>query len=245
MPLTTTADVQVFQTKDELVVATEQWLAAQIREALAVRPFAYIAISGGSTPKPVYERMSALSGIDWGSVHVCFVDERNVPPSDKDSNYRMVREAWFDSGVVPASNIHRMQGELDAAEAAVLYEAELHRIKIPRAAGLPVFDAVLLGMGPDGHTASLFPDTVALNARERWVTANWVPKLDTHRITLTFPSIDSARNVAFMVAGDDKAEALAQVLSGQSNLPAARITPRNGRLQWLVDAAAARVATTH
>jgi 6-phosphogluconolactonase len=236
------AEMRIFQSNDELVSATADWLSSSLAEVLAQRPLAYLAISGGSTPKPVYERMPSVSGVDWNRVHVCFVDERNVPPDDPDSNYRMVRQAWFDSGAVPAANIHRMQGEMDAAEAAVLYEAELHRIKVPRAAGLPVFDAVLLGMGPDGHTASLFPDSPALNARERWVAANWVAKLNTHRITLTFPAIDSARKIAFMVSGDDKAEALAQVLSGQSQLPAARIMPRNGRLQWLLDAAAAHLA---
>ena len=231
--------VTIFPDRNSLVEATTQSIADTLSTALKAREKAYIAISGGSTPKPVYERMAALKGIDFGRVHVCFVDERNVPPGDDESNFKMVKQAWFDSGVVPASNILRMKGELDAEIAAEEYEKNLRELHMPLAEGFPIFDLILLGMGPDGHCASLFPGSPALAEKQRWVAANWVEKMRTHRITLTYPVLNHARKAMFMVADANKAKPLADVLSGSSKLPAAGVQPVQGELIWLVDEEAA------
>lgn len=231
--------IRIYPDRSSLVEAAVQLISDALLTALAERETCYIAISGGSTPKPVYERMSTLKGIDFERVRVCFVDERNVPPTDDESNFKMVKQAWFDSGVVPASNILRMEGELDAATAAQKYEAELRKLNMPKQDGFPVFDLILLGMGPDGHCASLFPESPALAERQLWVAPNWVEKMNTHRITLTYPVLNHARKAVFMVADANKAQPLADVLSGNSNLPAAGVRPVNGELVWLVDKEAA------
>lgn len=231
--------VEVYPDSSALVEATVEFIANTLREALSSRDMTYLAVSGGSTPKPVYARLNGLQGIDFNRLVVCFVDERNVPPDDADSNFRMVKSAWFDSEALPKKNILRIAGELDADVAAAQYEAALKDLKMPQQDGFPVFDLIWLGMGPDGHCASLFPGSPALSESERWVAGNWVEKMNTHRITLTYPVLNHARTAMFMVADASKAEALADVLSGGSDLPAARVHPKDGRLIWMVDEAAA------
>ena len=233
------SEVRIFPSKDALVEATVECIARALREAITSRKQAYVAISGGSTPKPVYERLRTLKGIDYRFVHVCFVDERNVPPTDDQSNFRMANLAWFDSGVVPATNILRMQGELDANVAAEKYETELRKLNMPLKDGFPVFDLILLGMGTDGHCASLFPGSPALTENKRWVVGNWVPELNTHRITITYPVLNHAREAVFMVSEASKAKPLSEVLSGKGDLPSAKVHPVDGKLIWLVDEAAA------
>ena len=233
------SEVRIFPDSGALVAGTVDCIASALREAIASRRQAYLAISGGSTPKPVYERLRTLKGIDYRFVHVCFVDERNVPPTDGQSNFRMANLAWFDSGVVPATNILRMQGELGADVAAEKYEAELRKLNMPQQDGFPVFDLILLGMGTNGHCASLFSGSPALTENKRWIVGNWVAELNTNRITMTYPVLNHARETVFMVSEASKAKTLAEVLSGKSDLPSAKVHPVNGKLIWLVDEPAA------
>ncbi len=198
-----------------------------------------VALAGGSTPKRAYEVLATAYGeskdLDWSKVHAFFGDERTVPPNHEDSNYRMAQEALLSR--VPVGSVHRMRGELDPREAANLYERELEVFF----GGSPAQDLVLLGIGEDGHTASLFPQTPALNVRDRWVVENPVEKLNTTRLTLTIPAINAARAVNFLVSGEGKAHALKEILQKDAEpqeYPANLIQPA-GELVWMVDAAAA------
>lgn len=201
-------------------------------EAIADRGVFSLSLSGGNTPKPVYQ---ALAGrpIDWSKVVISFGDERCVPPDDEQSNYLMARRTLLDAIDIPERNVLRMKGELDPAKAASEYEAELRRL-----ADGHVFrhDLVLLGMGPDGHTASLFPGTPALEERSRLVVENYVPKLEMWRITFTYPLLDAARHVCFLVNSAGKDDVLNEVFSGKSNYPCAAVNPTDGRLTWLLGA---------
>lgn len=202
-----------------------------------------MALAGGSTPKALYELLAVeyRDALDWNGVHAFFGDERTVPPDHEDSNYRMAREALLSH--VPVGSVHRMRGEMEPREAAALYEKELEEFF----GGPPVLDLVLLGIGEDGHTASLFPDTPALDARDRWAVENPVEKLNTTRLTLTVPAVDAARKVAFLVAGEGKAEALEEILEGDANphkYPAKLVRPE-AEVAWMVDRAAARLLTGH
>jgi 6-phosphogluconolactonase len=206
-----------------------------------------IALSGGSTPKALFELLAGeyLKHVDWPNVHVFWGDERCVPPEHPDSNYRMARLALLDYVPIPMSNIHRMRGEIDPLEAADQYEIMLREFFLTRGREnepAPRFDLILLGMGDDGHTASLFPGTEVLHEQERWVTAHYVEKLDAWRITLTAVAINAASNILFLVTGQGKAETLRAVASDPYQpdaLPSQMIEAINGRTVWLVDAAAA------
>jgi 6-phosphogluconolactonase len=203
-----------------------------------------LALAGGSTPKRIYELLASeefSDQLDWSQVHVFFGDERCVPPYHDDSNYRMASEALLSRVSLPAENVHRIRGEGDAVANARLDEDELREYfgdgKWPR------FDLVMLGMGDDGHTASLFPGTSALDVQNAWVTANWVEKFDTFRVTLTAPAINHARQVMFIVTGASKAERLQEVLHGardEHRLPSQLIQPQDeGALAWFLDEPAA------
>ncbi len=209
-----------------------------------------VALAGGSTPEKLYRLLASppfAGQIDWARVEVYWSDERCVPPDDPQSNYRMARLALLEQVPLPPENIHRLQGELDPRLAAFQYEEWLRSaFATPAATGAesPVasFDLILLGMGEDGHTASLFPHQNAVHEDWRWVVAEQIQKLDTWRLTFTPPLINAAANVIFLVAGEHKAESLKQVLQGPYQpelLPAQVVKPTNGRLLWLVDAAAA------
>lgn len=204
-----------------------------------------VALAGGSTPRRTYELLATeeyRNRIAWPKVHIFFSDERCVPPMDADSNYRMADKAMISLLPIPSQNVHRMAGEGDANANASLYEDDLRTFF--DGAPEPRFDLVLLGMGDDGHTASLFPGTRALSEAEAWVIANWVEKLNTYRITLTPPAINHAANIIFLVTGAGKAERLPQVIRGARDpqkLPSQLIQPVNGSLVWLVDKAAARL----
>ena len=203
-------------------------------EALRERGEFRLALSGGNTPKPVYAAL-AKTGIDWLRVVVTFGDERCVPPDDADSNYRMACESLLNHVAVQEENVLRMAGEGDPANAAAAYEAELRR----RAGeGSEPFrhDLILLGMGPDGHTASLFPGTVALDVKDRWVVENYVAAKETWRLTFTYPLIDAARHVCFLVNSAGKDEILEEVFSGTSSYPCAAVAPTDGKLTWLLGA---------
>jgi len=211
-------------------------------ESVAARGAFSLALSGGSTPRALYQLLADPSGpyrdrIPWASVHAFFSDERAVPPDDPQSNYRMARAALLDR--VPVGSVHRMAGELGAAEAAARYQAEL-RAHFGGVA-FPAFDLILLGLGTDGHTASLFPGSPALLERSRWVVAAPGPPPSTERITLTVPVLEAARTVLFLVAGPDKSEPVHRLVhpgAGEEPIPAARIR-FGGAVRVLVDRAAA------
>ena len=202
-----------------------------------------VALSGGSTPKAMYEVLAtpAMVGrLPWDRVHWFWGDERFVPHGDSKSNFRMVREAMLSHVPVPPANIHPMQTEgMTAEDAAGLYEAELQRFYGAQVLqpGRPLFDVVLMGLGTNGHTASLFPDTPVLDERDAWAAAV-TPEGEPTRITLTYPALESCRHAAFLVAGADKRDVLAQVRGGGSTLPAALYRPV-GELHWFTDRAAA------
>ncbi len=222
-------------------------------DAVAGRSRFLVALSGGSTPRRLYQLLSApphRDQIDWKSVEFFWGDERCVPPDHKDSNYRMAREALLERVPIPTQQVHRIKAESpDRAAAARAYQEELARVCGVDAGGPPPrLDLILMGMGPEGHTASLFPYTTALKETTRWVVVNHVPKLAADRITMTLPILNQAREFLFLVAGADKADALADVLEGPpqpDKLPAQSIQPTAGRVVWFVDRpAAARLTTT-
>jgi 6-phosphogluconolactonase len=206
-----------------------------------------VALSGGSTPKGFFELLAAPplnTQIPWERVHLFQVDERCVPPDDPQSNYRMIRESLLRHVPIPEADFHRMAAEqADRDEAARAYAAELGRILQPGPGEFPRLDLVFLGMGPDGHTASLFPGSPVLTEQTLWVSSNYVEKFVTHRLTLTYPVLNAARQLVFLVSGDEKAETLRQVLrpeAGAAPLPAQSIRPSDGEVRWYVDRAAAK-----
>jgi len=231
--------VHVHHTPEILAEAAARVFVEEAARAIAERGRFAVALAGGSTPEATYGVLARnhADDVDWPNVHVFFGDERTVPPDHEDSNYRMVREALLD--LVPVGSVHRMCGELPPVEAAVSYEGDL--------AGffgeiIPVLDLVMLGIGGDGHTASLFPETPALRVTDHLAVANPVPKLDTTRLTLTVPVLNAARKVIFLVAGEGKADALQEILEGDadpSHYPAKLVQPPGGPT-WLVDRDAAR-----
>src|SRR5262249_3201496 len=214
----------------------------------AQRRFA-VALSGGSTPRALHALLGAPpyhDAINWAAVQLYWGDDRCVPPDDPESNYRMARETLLDAllarGDLREEQIHRMPTELPPQEAASAYESQLRQAFALETGQAPRFALVFLGMGADGHTLSLFPHTAALKVTDQLVTVNFVPKLNVNRVTLTYPVANNAAHVVFLVAGADKAEALAQVLEGPRDpeqFPAQLIAPHDGQLSWLVDRAAA------
>lgn len=211
-------------------------------EAVHARGRFAVALSGGSTPKTMYSLLATsefAARIDWTRVYIFWGDERCVAPEHPDSNYRMAREALLDHVPIPVDNVHRIQGEMEPAQAAGEYERML---RVFFTQGQPRFDLILLGMGDDGHTASLFPGTAAIHEPTRWVAAHLVSKLNAWRVTLTPVVINAAANVIFVVSGAGKAGRLSQVLTGPYQpdvLPSQVVQPAGGHLLWLLDADAA------
>jgi 6-phosphogluconolactonase len=224
-----------------------QYFVEMAGEAVAGLGRARIAISGGSTPKAAFQLLADPSQpwrdrMPWENLDLFWVDERTVPPDQPDSNFRMTREAMLDQVPLKLEQIHRMQGELEPEVAAAHYESELRSSFHLEGAEIPRFDLIALGMGDDGHTASLFPHTQALHEMSRLVTANQVPQKDTWRITLTWPVINHASSVFFLIAGADKAAILKEVLTGPHDperLPSQLIWPASGILTLILDKAAA------
>jgi 6-phosphogluconolactonase len=234
-------NLRIYEDVRELSEAAAHVFVEEARRSIDETGRFTVALAGGSTPKRAYEMLATKydepKDFDWGRVHAFFGDERTVPPDHEDSNYRMACEALLSR--VPVGSVHRMRGELDPREAATLYERDL----VAFFGGPPVLDLVLLGIGEDGHTASLFPRTPALDTRDRWAVANPVEKLGTTRLTLTVPAINAARIVAFLVAGEAKAEALREVLEGNADprdYPATLIQPAAAPV-WMVDEGAAHL----
>ncbi|MFW5709079.1 MAG: 6-phosphogluconolactonase [Chloroflexota bacterium] len=201
-----------------------------------------VALAGGSTPIRLYELLAASysQAVPWRKTHLFWGDERTVPPDHDDSNYRTAYETLVKHVGIPDDNVYRVHGELNPVDAAARYQQTLEDFF--GAGTLPVFDLVLLGIGDDGHTASLFPHTPALQETSRWVVANQVPQENTTRITLTVPVINASRTICFLVAGERKADILREVINGPyrpETYPAQLIEPKNGSLIWFVDEAAA------
>jgi 6-phosphogluconolactonase len=242
------AKVSIFDEAEEVARAAAVRFVEAARDAIQAEGRFSVALSGGSTPRRVYQLLASdefRERVDWAKTHVFFGDERSVPPDHAESNYRMADEALLAHVPIPARNVHRIMGEGDAVANARLYEDELQTFF----AGMrwPRFSLVLLGMGDDGHTASLFPDSQALAEQRAWVVANWVERLNAYRITLTVPAINEASRVVFIVTGAGKAERLRMVLRGVETdsdlqhelLPSQLIRPTAGTLEWLIDRAAA------
>ncbi len=209
-------------------------ITREAQAAIAARGQFRIALSGGNTPRPVYQTL-AKGDHDWKNWIVTFGDERCVPPDSDQSNYRMARESLFDHASIPAENILRIKGEADPAEAAADYEKQL-RAQTRSDESIYRHDLLLLGMGDDGHTASLFPGTEALKVTDRWVVSNFVPKFNTHRVTMTYPLLDASRHVCFLVNSKGKDGILEEVFSGKSSYPSAAVSPAAGKLTWLLGA---------
>lgn len=254
------ANVSIYRDAEELAVKAARRFARLADQYIVGCGRFAVALSGGSTPRAMFSLLAEhpfADTVPWSSIYFFWGDERCVPPDHPDSNYRMANETLLSKVPVPPQNIFRMPAEIpDPEQAAEQYARALSRFFFARPgapesgtaplSSLPRFDLVFLGMGPDGHTASLFPHSAALEAGEQIVVANYIEKFAAHRITLTAATINNARNVTFLAAGDDKAEVLKNVLEGsfQPDLyPSQMIHPGNGTLLWMVDEAAARLLT--
>lgn len=216
----------------DFVGEASAWIAERILAKQEGGGVFRLSLCGGSTPAPIYRALAAWPGIDWERVMLTFGDERSVGPEDAQSNYRMVKESLLDASGIPPSNVLRILGELPPAEAAERCEAHLRKLANLAGEACFVHDLILLGMGDDGHTASLFPGTAALAERERWVVANEVPQLDTWRITFTYPLIEAAHEVLFLVNGANKHDRAREVLAGNPEFPASAV--KAGRVHWFI-----------
>lgn len=236
-------EVRIVDTPADLFQAAATESVRLANEAVRARGRFCVALSGGSTPKSLFTLLAsgAVPSIPWDKICFFFGDERHVPPDHSDSNYRMANEAMLSKVPLRPENVFRVHGEeKDAAVAAKAYEQALITFFRLKPGEFPRFDLVFLGMGPDGHTASLFPGSPALQEKDRLVVSNWVEKFKTDRITMTFPVINHAAFVMFMASGPDKAQPLRDVLENDaSDLPSKRVRPVDGSLLWLVDRAAA------
>ena len=245
--------LNVFPDSTRLAHATADTFITFGVKAIAAHGRFVVALSGGSTPRKTYSLLASkefAAKLAWEYVHIFWGDERCVSPDHPESNFKMARETLLNSIPLPADNIHRIRGESEPKKAARNYERELQSFFIThnKRRGIrpgeftPSFDLILLDLGEDGHTASIFPGTAALRARRRWVVANHVEKLDVWRITLTPIIINAASNIFFLISGTKKAERLRQVLKGPyvpKALPAQLIRPYDGKIFWMVDEAAA------
>jgi 6-phosphogluconolactonase len=239
-------DLQVVPDRAALAHAAAERVAAAAESALASRGRFHLVLSGGSTPRDLYRLLADEAApfrarLDWPRVHLFWGDERPVPPDHAESNYRMAREELIARVPLPEANVHRIRGEEPPERAAADYE-EILRPFFAAAGAAPPFDLALLGLGADGHTASLFPGSPIIEERRHLVRAPWVEALQTFRITLTPAAFAGAERALFLVAGADKAEALARTLTSDEppeRCPAKAIRPRAGAPTWLVDRAAA------
>jgi len=227
-----------------------QIIRATICDVVGARSLCHVALAGGTTPRSLYQKLAqgaTAEAVPWGEVEFFFSDERDVPHDHVESNYNMVQRVLLDQLPIEPSRIHPMPADAeDLATAAAEYEQDVRRIVPAGPDGLPQLDLILLGMGGDGHVASLFPDTEALNETTKLVTTQFVPVLGRRRMTLTFPLINAARLVLLLVTGDDKSQTVAAMLgddqAAKSKLPAARLDPKHGKLIVVLDAQAARYA---
>lgn len=245
--MTTGPNVRVFANPMALARGAAEEFERRVHRRLAGGHRFSAVLAGGSTPRPLYEMLASephRGRIPWVRVHLFWSDERTVPPNHEESNFRMAWTSMLSKLTIPPGNVHRIRGEIDPDDAAREYERELGGFfDLEPNDELPRFDLVLLGMGEDGHTASLFPDSPALEERRRWVVAPRVEEAGGSRITLTCPVLANAACIVFLVTGENKAETLKQVLETPERSPrhpAGLIRSRDGELFWYVDRAAAR-----
>jgi 6-phosphogluconolactonase len=236
------AIIKTYPDRESLAAATAEQFVNLAKNSLDNDIQFSAVLSGGSTPQPTYRRITtskSAQDLDWQKIHIFWGDERCVSPDHPESNYRMTKEAFLDHIPIPQVNVHRIRGEIQPPKAAKEYEVLLREFFANRA---PRFDLIFLGMGSDGHTASLFPNTSAVHESKRWVVANYVDAQFPWRITITPSIINQALNVTFIVAGPGKAERLRQVLWGRhqpDSLPAQAVRPHHGQLNWMIDQDAA------
>lgn len=236
------SEVKTFESVEKLNIFAAEQFVEIAKDSIEKRGVFTVALSGGSTPKKLYALLATepfRSQIEWQKIQFFFGDERFVPKDSEESNYRMANENLFSKVEIPTENIHRFVPENgDAKAVAEMMENEIREVFELKENKFPQFDLVFLGMGGDGHTASLFPETTALTENERIVVENYVPKFETFRLTFTFPTINNARNIIFLIAGADKAETLHEVLEGKfqpEKFPSQAVKPINGRLIFLTD----------
>jgi 6-phosphogluconolactonase len=235
------AVIKVFNSQSEFQTGGADFIKSKILECTASEDKCSIALSGGSTPKNIYKLLAEpgySSRIPWRKVYLFWGDERFVPPTDHESNFKMANENLISKIPIPPENVFRVKAEKSPEEAAEEYERKLKQFF--GNVQLPEFSVILLGLGEEGHTASLFPGSRAIGEAHKWVVNNYVEKLGAERITLTFPVINNAGNIVFLVSGKGKAEIVKKVLTGNGdNLPAEMINPKQGYLTWLLDKDAA------
>jgi 6-phosphogluconolactonase len=238
-------EIRIVATANDLFRAAADEFVELTANAVRARGRFCVALSGGSTPRGLFALLAsgAIPAIPWDKIYFFWGDERHVPPDHPESNYRMAKEALLSKVPVPPGHVFRIPAEEEDANASArTYDQTLREFFLLQPGEWPRFDLILLGIGTEGHTASLFPGTTALEEKNRLVVSNWVEKLKTDRITLTLPVLNNAACVTFLASGADKAEILQQILENPgADLPAQRVQPRDGRLVWLLDAAAARL----
>jgi 6-phosphogluconolactonase len=228
------AEHRVIRTKNFSADAAD-FILEQAHKAIGERNEFWIALSGGNTPRPVYARLAAIGhDLPWDLIRVTFGDERCVPPDDPESNFRMARETLLEPARVLEKSILRMRGEIDPQIAAQEYEDQLDLMARQRNEPIYRHDLILLGLGDDGHTASLFPGTAALEEKIRRVVANFVPKFNAWRLTFTLPLINQARHILFLVGAAKNPRLIERVLEGDRELPAARVDPSAGDVTWMI-----------
>jgi 6-phosphogluconolactonase len=225
---------EVIRTKNFAADAAD-FILDRAHKAIGERNEFRIALSGGNTPRPVYTRLAKIGRhLPWDRARITFGDERCVPPDDPQSNFRMARETLFVPAAIPEESIARMRGEIDPQIAAQEYEDYLDLLATQRGEDIYRHDLILLGLGGDGHTASLFPDTIGLEETTRRVVANFVPKFNSWRLTFTFPLINHARQVCFLVNATKNADLIERVLRGDPQLPASRVKATAGDITWIL-----------
>jgi 6-phosphogluconolactonase len=229
--------LQILTSKEDLARAAAEHFARTSSEVVAQKGFFTVALSGGSTPRALYELLADqfIDQIPWPNIHFYWSDERHVPPDHPDSNYRIANEAMLSRVPVLPTNVHRVISENRAADAARDYEDTIKQISAD-----PRLDLILLGLGTDGHTASIFPGSEVLHETKRLVAAPWVEKLNTFRITMTLPLLNNGASVVFLVSGAEKAQIVKEALEGPEKYPAQAVKPRNGELIWMLDQDAAK-----
>ncbi|MCR4289514.1 MAG: 6-phosphogluconolactonase [Candidatus Scalindua sp.] len=231
-------NIHVYPNKEKLVVATAEHVADCIEQAIQQNGVCNMALSGGNTPGGVFSLLASSpyrDRVDWSRLHLFWGDERMVPPEHQDSNFRMVQKTLLDHIKIPDENVHRMRGEI-APELAAEEYAEL--LDVHFKGSPPCLDLILLGLGEDGHTASLFPDTDAVEECEKNAVAVFVPKLSAWRVTLTLPVLNAARKILFLVSGRSKSEIVQRIMSNKQpakEIPATMVNPQNGELHWMLD----------
>lgn len=228
------ADPRVIRTKNFAVEASD-FIIEHAHKALGERNEFRIALSGGNTPRPVYARLAAVArDLPWELVRITFGDERCVPPDDSQSNFKMARDTLFVPAAVPEASIMRMRGEINPRIAAQEYQDQLDVLSAQRREPIYRHDLILLGLGEDGHTASLFPGSAGVEETTRRVIANFVPKLNSWRLTFTFPLINQARHICFLVDATKRKDVIERVIDGDPNFPASRVNPSAGGLTWIL-----------